>query len=80
MLAKTASNFYKWLTSSKVQEGIGWAMVIISLIGWPISMFTIFKNEPPGILSLSWAALLFSGYSAVVAARADKHIKENNNS
>ncbi len=34
-----------------------WALLIVSLIGWPLSMFTVAANEPPFVLSLSWLAI-----------------------
>lgn len=34
-----------------------WVLLVISLIGWPLSMLTVAKGEPPFVLSLSWLAI-----------------------
>lgn len=36
-----------------------WAMWF-SIPAWPVSQLTLFKAEPPGILGLSWLALIIS--------------------
>lgn len=51
-------------------------IILSSLIGWPVSAVTIAKDEPFVILSISWLALIYSGYSALVSSQADKHIRE----
>lgn len=33
---------------------------MICVVGWPVSMFTFAKNEPPAILSLSWGAMILT--------------------
>lgn len=33
------------------------ALLVATLIGWPVSLFTVAKGEPPWVLSLSWLAL-----------------------
>jgi hypothetical protein len=35
-----------------------WILLIGSVIGWPISAMTVFADEPPGILGLSWLAII----------------------
>jgi hypothetical protein len=34
-----------------------WVLLVISLIGWPLSILTVAKGEPPFVLSLSWLAI-----------------------
>lgn len=31
--------------------------VLVTLVLWPVSLFTFAKDEPPWVLSLSWLAL-----------------------
>lgn len=38
------------------RKGAG-VLIIASLIGWPLSMFTFAKDEPPAVLGLSWFAI-----------------------
>lgn len=63
--------YYSWLTHPYALIGVGWFMVIGSLIAWPITALTVFKDEQQGILGLSWFALIFAGYSVVAAGHAD---------
>lgn len=34
-----------------------WALLIGSLIGWPLSALTVARNEPQFVLGLSWLAI-----------------------
>lgn len=34
-----------------------WVLLVVSIVGWPLSAFTIFRDEPQGILGLSWMAI-----------------------
>lgn len=33
------------------------ALLVLSLIGWPLSALTIAQDEPPVVLGLSWLAI-----------------------
>lgn len=33
-----------------------WILLAGSIIGWPISMLTVARDEPPFVLGLSWLA------------------------
>jgi hypothetical protein len=35
-----------------------WVLLIGSVIGWPVTALTVFSEEPPGILGLSWLAII----------------------
>lgn len=58
------------------QIAFSWFIILSSIVGWPLSALTVAKDEPFVILSISWLALIYSGYSALVAAQADKHIRQ----
>lgn len=66
----------KKILTPEAQEFTSWLIIISSAIGWPLSALTVAKDEPFIILSISWLALIYSGYSALVASQADKHIRE----
>lgn len=51
-----------------MKRRIGWAMLTISVIGWPISAFTLAKNEPQFILGLSWLALIYAAVDGLMIA------------
>lgn len=35
-----------------------WVLLVGSVIGWPVSQFTVAAGEPPFILGLSWLAII----------------------
>lgn len=37
-----------------------WVLLIGSIIGWPATALTIFRQEPQGILGLSWLAIILT--------------------
>jgi hypothetical protein len=37
-----------------------WVLLIGSLIGWPVTQFTIARDEPPFTLGLSWLAIILT--------------------
>jgi hypothetical protein len=44
-------------------------LLVVTLIGWPVSLLTFAKGEPPWVLSLSWLALTLT--AADILATAD---------
>jgi ribose/xylose/arabinose/galactoside ABC-type transport system permease subunit len=46
-----------------------WILLVGSLIGWPVSMLTVAKDEPPFVLSLSWMALVIESGSLLTASQ-----------
>lgn len=34
-----------------------WALLVGSIIGWPVSAFTFARHEPKAVLGLSWLAI-----------------------
>lgn len=41
----------------KVRLWASWALLVGSLIGWPLSQLTVARSEPPFTLALSWLAI-----------------------
>lgn len=41
----------------RIRVALAWVFLVGSLIGWPASMLTLAKDEPPFTLSLSWLAI-----------------------
>ncbi|MEU8199308.1 hypothetical protein AB0C10_36540 [Microbispora amethystogenes] len=46
-----------------------WVLLAGSVIGWPVSMLTVAKDEPPFVLSLSWLAILMEAGSLLTASQ-----------
>lgn len=51
----------------KIELGVAWMLIVISIVGWVLSLL-FSKTKEPIIESLSWAALLFAGVAALFAA------------
>lgn len=65
----------KWLKqlfSAEVEIGIAASMLASSLILWPISQLTFAKVEPPVTLAISWLALSYAAFTALIAAQNRK--------
>lgn len=43
-----------------------WLLLIVSLIAWPVTAMTVFKNEPQGILGLSWFAITLTAFDILI--------------
>lgn len=51
-----------------------WVLLVGSLVGWPTSMLTLARHEPPFVLSLSWLAIVIEAASLLTSSqvRADQ--------
>lgn len=53
-------------------------LFITSLVGWPISMLTWARNVPdPTTLSLSWLALVYAAFTAVLVSLRNRRGKKD---
>lgn len=50
---------------------MAWTLLIISVIGWPLTALTVFKTEPQGILGLSWLAIILTALDVVATVDGD---------
>ena len=41
----------------KTRVRFAWALLVASIVGWPVSALTFAAEEPPSILGLSWLAI-----------------------
>jgi len=48
--------------SKNVIQAIAWICFLGGIISWPLTAVTVFKNEPQGILGLSFLAIIFTGF------------------
>lgn len=60
----------------RVRTIAAWVLLIGSTIGWPVSMFTWARHEPPFILSLSWLAIVIEAASLLTSSQ----VRENQES
>lgn len=47
-------------------------MFWISIVAWPITSFTVFAEEPQGILGLSWFAIILNALNIVATTDVRK--------
>jgi ribose/xylose/arabinose/galactoside ABC-type transport system permease subunit len=48
---------------------LAWILLAGSLVGWPLSMLTLAKTEPPFVLSLSWLAIVLSAAELLTSSQ-----------
>lgn len=51
---------------------LAWVLLVGSIIGWPLSMLTVARHEPPFVLSLSWLAILIEAMSLLTASQVHR--------
>jgi hypothetical protein len=51
--------------SPKVRVRAAWALLVVCLIGWPVTAMTVFASEPQGILGLSWGASIITALDII---------------
>jgi hypothetical protein len=47
---------------------VAWVTVAVSVVGWPVTSLTIFRDEPQGVLGLSWLALILGAVNTLLTA------------
>jgi ribose/xylose/arabinose/galactoside ABC-type transport system permease subunit len=53
-----------------------WVLLIGATVGWPVSMLTVARDEPPFVLSLSWLAIVIEAASLLTASQV--HEQQSN--
>jgi hypothetical protein len=61
--------------SPRWRRRIALALLVASLIGWPLSAFTFAKSEPQFILGLSWLAITLT--CADIASTTDVRVEQD---
>jgi hypothetical protein len=56
----------------KARKILAWSLLVIGLIGWPVSQLTFARNEPPMVLALSWLAIILSALDAVFIVKVEE--------
>lgn len=51
--------------SPKRRVQMAWALLVVSLVGWPVSAFTLASDEPQFVLGLSWLAITLTALDIV---------------
>lgn len=48
-------------------------LLVGALIGWPVSMLTLARREPPFVLSLSWLAIVIEAASLLTSSQVHEN-------
>lgn len=56
----------------RIRIVIAWVLLVGSIIGWPLSLVTFAKDEPPFVLSLSWMAIALAAAELLTASQVHK--------
>lgn len=70
----------KWFTGLdwlKFLVRSSWVILIVSIVGWPVSQFTVARHEPPFILALSWLAMIYTAANIVITLQVKKDTKDS---
>lgn len=54
-----------------------WVLLAGSIIGWPISALTVFRDEPQGILGLSWLAIILTCAELLTSSQVHEDVGKN---
>jgi hypothetical protein len=57
----------------RARTAAAWVLLVGSTIGWPVSIFTFARSEPPAVLSLSWLAIVIEAASLLTSSQ----VREN---
>jgi hypothetical protein len=58
--------------AKRIEVALAWVLLVGSLIGWPWSALTWAKDEPQGILGLSWFAITLTAADLLKTARVHR--------
>jgi hypothetical protein len=56
------------MASPKAKKRLAWWVLILAIIGWPVSAFTFAASEPQSVLALSWIAIILTAVLIVMEA------------
>jgi uncharacterized membrane protein YfcA len=48
---------------------LAWILLSGSIIGWPLSVLTVARDEPPFILGLSWLAIILAAAELLTSSQ-----------
>jgi hypothetical protein len=48
----------------------------VCVVGWPASMLTVARGEPPFVLSLSWLALILTALDILATTDTRRQVEE----
>ena len=58
----------------RAEVAFAWFLLAGSLIGWPLSAFTLAKDEPQFVLGLSWLAITLTAADLLKSSRVHRDV------
>jgi hypothetical protein len=55
-----------WLREPENRVRAAVALFVVSIVAWPITALTVFRDEPQGILGLSWFAIILTCVDIII--------------
>lgn len=52
-----------------------WCLLVVSLVGWPLSAFTLARHEPQFVLGLSWLAITLTALDILGTQQVNKDVQ-----
>lgn len=53
---------------------VAWAVLVLSLILWPLSQLTIARDEPPVVLAISWFAITLTAFDVICTSTVNQEV------
>lgn len=53
-----------------------WTLLVLSVIGWPVSALTLARNEPQFVLGLSWMAIVIEAANLLTSSQVHEEQAE----
>ena len=50
-----------------------WILLVAAIIGWPVGALTLFRDEPQGVLGLSFLAIIIECGSLLTASQVHEN-------
>lgn len=61
----------------KIEVWAAVVLLVVSLIGWPVSALTFASEEPPVVLGLSWFAITLTALDLLKTSRVHRDQKDD---
>ncbi len=57
-----------------------WILLVAATLGWPVTALTVFRDEPQGILGLSFLAIILEAASLLTSSQVHEETGKSHDS
>lgn len=54
-----------------------WVLLVGSIIGWPVGALTVFRDEPQGVLGLSFLAIIIEAANLLTSSQTAEAVSDS---